>query len=670
MDDRQTAASVLSVFILVLVNDGHSQRLCIVPPGPVLVSENNTVDVEVVQIDTSPSPDLVLDLLVNPDDLFYLQGNALMAKRGLDFEALSSPTLTVWVQCKTENYTLSESVEVLVENINDNPPNFDRAHYVLEVNELSPVNSSVGLIEATDIDSEPLYYRLEPATDKYFQLENITSPKIVVKSIIDYDTIQKISLVLHVQDTFNGSASNKPFFTSVATLTLNIRDIDNRPPWFQPCVRSSLGLSKLCVSSGYRGRVNLTEKEEGPLVLEPGPVFAKDGDRNRSEQISYKILKGNEGNLFQMDEETGNITMTKAADVLGPISLTVIASQVQNRDQFAVAQVVFEVMKKSKSPPRFEKERFEGFIYSNSVPESLVLRDRSTTRPFRVRARDEDFATGINPDVKYEVQYSSYVNVTNEGFVILKRVVKTESFALQLRAVDTSTGEFGTAALSVQVIPAVALPSPASGGYRPGDMALLGLVMAALLLLCLIVIGFLLSRVVKGGGLGKICQCFSGPRSHSHRDSLQFTNDGFQTEPDSRGRWGGLFPKGKVLPLGKRSPKPCSTCGTFSNHIHRTSPMTRRNRELRNGSESGLTRPKRKEGQKSVWFKESENSSEIAVEIIPDTVILNDPEETREEEGPKQEEEAVRDPKAPKKDESRETETDLENNVTEKKAEE
>lgn len=68
------------------------------------------------------------------------------------------------------------------------------------------------------------------------------------------------------------------------------------------------------------------------------------------------------------------------------------ASQVSNRDQFAVTQVTIEVMKKSRNPPRFDKERYEGFIYSNSVPESMILRDRSTNRPFRVRARDEDFA--------------------------------------------------------------------------------------------------------------------------------------------------------------------------------------------------------------------------------------------------------------------------------------
>lgn len=63
-----------------------------------------------------------------------------------------------------------------------------------------------------------------------------------------------------------------------------------------------------------------------------------------------------------------------------------------NRDQFAVTQVTIDVMKKSRNPPRFEKERYEGFIYSNSVLESMILRDRSTYRPFRVRARDEDFS--------------------------------------------------------------------------------------------------------------------------------------------------------------------------------------------------------------------------------------------------------------------------------------
>ncbi|XP_029977836.1 cadherin-related family member 5-like [Sphaeramia orbicularis] len=672
---RPADALLLGAVCLGLATICRTQRLCVVPPGPVSIAENNTADVTVVEISTNIDldPPPTLTLTVNPEDLFYLNGNVLMVKRGLDYESLSSSVLTVWLQCRADSRSVNESVEVLVENINDNPPNFAQNHYILDVNELTPVNASVGLIQATDVDSDPLFYRLEPATDKYFRLENINSPKIVVKSIIDYDSVQKISLVLHVQDTFNGSASNKPFFTSVATITVNVKDVDNRPPWFQPCIRTNLGISKLCVSGGYRGKVNLTEREDGPLVLEPGPVFAKDGDKNRSEQISYKILRGNEGNIFQIDEESGNISMAKAADILGPITLTVIASQVTNRDQFAVTQVTIEVMKKSRNPPRFEKERYEGFIYSNSAPESMILRDRSTNRPFRVRARDEDFATGVNPDVKYEVQYSSYVNVTSDGFVVLKRVVKTESFALQLRAVDSTTGEFGTAALSVQVIPAVAIPSPSNTGYRPGDMALLGLVMAALLVLCLIVIGFLLSRLLKGnGGVDKICEClgpcFATPPVRSgHRDSLQYTNDGFQNEADAaRGRrWNDALPRrssapsarGRVIPLERRS-RHCSSCGVYSNHVPKGSPAVRSARGGRGdndddyGARSILSKQRRREGQKTVWFKESEDSSDIEVEIIPDTVGRVEEEPEEEPEGEGEMDGVVRDPAAPLREEN------------------
>lgn len=66
----------------------------------------------------------------------------------------------------------------------------------------------------------------------------------------------------------------------------------------------------------------------------------------------------------------------------------------------------------------------------------------------------------MNPDVKYEVQYSSYVNVTPDGFVILKRGVKTESFALQVTYSLSLTGSlFPLPDFNAVVIPA----APGSG---------------------------------------------------------------------------------------------------------------------------------------------------------------------------------------------------------------
>ncbi|KTG32882.1 hypothetical protein cypCar_00029233 [Cyprinus carpio] len=361
-------------------------------------------------------------------------------------------------------------------------------------------------------------------------------PSILVNKILDYDVIQQVKLILYVQDTLPPSQPGELSFTASATIIVNIIDIDNRPPWFQPCTRVSSGNAKLCLSLGYKGRVNLTEKQDGALQFQPGPVYARDGDKSRNEEISYKIVRGNDDNIFQIDEKSGNISMLKPADIAGPISLLVLASQVLNRDQFATTSVTIDVMKKSRNAPRFEKDRYEGYVYSTSGPENMVLRDRISNRPIRVRARDEDFASGINPDVRYEVQYSSYVNITTDGFILLKKAVRTDSFAVQATVGDQSPDE----------------------GYRAGDMALLGFVMAALLVLCLIVIGYLISRVKKGNP------------------------DAFKSE-----------------------------VSIFSSKLKR----------------------RKDDGHKTVWFKESEDSSDIEVEIIPDTIGLKPEEDMEKVEG-------------------------------------
>lgn len=60
--------------------------VCTVPPGPVTVPENNTVDIQVVKIISGS--DVSLKVTVNPEDLFYIKGNILMVKRGLDYEVI------------------------------------------------------------------------------------------------------------------------------------------------------------------------------------------------------------------------------------------------------------------------------------------------------------------------------------------------------------------------------------------------------------------------------------------------------------------------------------------------------------------------------------------------------------------------------------------------------
>ncbi|KAI7814974.1 putative cadherin-related family member 5-like, partial [Triplophysa rosa] len=638
--------SINAVLACVLVSFFHkicfADKICTVLSEPVIIKENNTADTVLVRINTM-AKDVTLNITENPGNVFYLKGLDLMVKKGLDFETLLGPEeLTVQVRCnKTGFRSTTLTVLVRVENINDNPPTFDKSEYTLDVNELTPVNSSIGTIEATDEDSEVLYYTMEPTVNRYFRLESMYTPKILVNKVLDYDVVQQVKLILYVQDTPPPGHPGELSFTASATIIINIKDTDNRPPWFQPCTRVTLGNAKLCLSLGYKGRVNLTEKQDGALQLQPGPVYARDGDKSRNEEISYKIVKGNEDNMFQIDENSGNITMLKPADVAGPISLLVLASQVSNRDQFATTTVTIDVKKKSRNPPRFEKERYEAYVYSNSGPENMVLRDRTSNRPFRIRARDEDFAGGINPDVRYEVQYSSYVNITTDGFLLLKKAVRTDSFALQLRAVDVSTGESGTSTLSVVVLPSVGVQSTEET-YRAGDMALLGFVMAALLVLCLIVIGYLISRVKKGNPdafklsecLGPFLKYTQPPNRPRPRDSMQFTNDGFLNEGDtgrSRSRRAEMRDRrpdpaqtGSVRAIPRERQRHCSSCGVqvHGNHKHHSSPAVQsRARQSKNKVTSILAKERRRDDrQKTVWFKESEDSSDIEVEIIPDNI--------------------------------------------------
>lgn len=70
-----------------------------------------------------------------------------------------------------------------------------------------------------------------------------------------------------------------------------------------------------------------------------------------------------------------------------------------------------------------------------------------------------------------------------------------------------------------------------------------------------------------------------------------------------------------------------------------------RGEENEYGMKSILAKRHRKEGQKTVWFKESEDSSDIEVEIIPDTV--GRVEEETEEELEVEMEGVIRDPAAP-----------------------
>ncbi|XP_010900212.2 cadherin-related family member 5 isoform X2 [Esox lucius] len=589
------------------------------------IKENNVVGAVVTTITRQDG--VTLTLTSNPANSFEMNGNNLTAAIVLDFE--NTKQFTVTIECKRNEEILPLDIVIIVENVNDNEPVFGQREYTLNVSELLPIDSKVGTIEATDADADPLIYRLEPSTTG-FKLQG-NSPNILVQKVLDYDTVKRVTLTLYAQDS---PTSTPPSFTATATIQVNILDVNNRPPWFQPCNEIIEGMSKICLNSGYKSKVNLTEQEVGPLQLKPGPLYAIDGDKGINVPIRYRFVAGNEAEIFQISENTGNITMLKAMDVEGPLTLTVMATEMTNADHFATTTVNIVVVNKSKNPPQFEKKEYEGFISADSGINSMVLDGKSSNRPLRVQAKDADFADGFNSNIRYEAQEGRGFSITPQGFILMSQNLEPGPVSLQLKAIDSSNEESSIAMLMVEVTPDRVLGAP--GGYGPGEMASLGVSLAVLLVVALVIIGLLLFRIQKSKTAWRklseasIFRSYLGKGPGELKDGVQYTNEGFQNDEDngSVGSKGPDEKDGMKASAGNQvTPKAVDEMITkvsaplYTNLLSVTSSLADSDKaDSEKEVKPILTKERRmEEGYKSVWFKEDiDPNAKEEVVIIPD----------------------------------------------------
>ncbi|KAI3370584.1 hypothetical protein L3Q82_007152 [Scortum barcoo] len=364
-------------------------------PSSVNFAENNTVGDLVVTITVQPGVTVgFVPPPANPDNPFRLDENRLIAARVLDFETATTHAAQIICTDTNTGLQLNLVIVVLVTNLNDNPPVFDQSIYNINVNEMSPVGTVVGRFAATDLDNNVIYYTLTPESSG-FELMSQVNPNLLVETPFDYDKVKNVRLVLHAQI--------------------------------------------------------------GVLPLKPGPIYAIDGDLGINEEITYSFLNGNGDGLFEISPNTGNITMLKPADMLGPISLTVLAAQKVNAYQFATTTVTIDVQVESLHRPQFQRSQYDGVV---STVGTMAVDPKNKDEPLVILATDDDYAStgGRNPHITYRVIGSSDFSII-DGYLFMIKVLPEGKLALQVEAIDTSNDESATAQLTVEVT-----STPTSGG--------------------------------------------------------------------------------------------------------------------------------------------------------------------------------------------------------------
>ncbi|XP_072920653.1 protocadherin Fat 1a isoform X7 [Hemitrygon akajei] len=290
----------------------------------------------------------------------------------LDFETHPAYKLTIRA---TDSLTGSYSevfVDIVVEDVNDNPPVFAERKYTATLSEASVVGTSVAQVTATDSDSginKVLYYQLvedEAKNFEYFHIDS-SSGLILTARMLDYERIQKYDLFVRALD--NG----KPQLSSDVIVTLHVTDLNDNPPLFNELL--------------YQASVS-EPITRGHFVTH---VQATDADPSDVDKLRYSIVSGNDQVNFAIDSKLGIITIASLPkqNLEAVYNLTVSVSDGVFRSS---AKVLVNILTANFHNPVFVQSDYEVELAENSEIGTLLI---------EVKATDKD--SGIYGNLTYSI---------------------------------------------------------------------------------------------------------------------------------------------------------------------------------------------------------------------------------------------------------------------------
>ncbi|XP_031304197.2 cadherin-related family member 5 isoform X5 [Camelus dromedarius] len=557
---------------------------------------------------------------------FRIQGTQLFLNVTPDYEENSM--LQAQLECKSGDTTVTQlRVFVSVLDVNDNAPQFPYVARVWKVPEDTKVNTTIipeTELEAQDLDKDDiLFYTLQEVTlgaSDFFSLMGTNRPALRLDQPLDFEKCRNMTFQLLVRDTQEENV--EPSHTATATLVLEVQPADLRPPWFLPCTYSD---AYVCIQAQYQGTVPTGHKLPGALVLQPGPIYAVDGDWAISQPIVYSFMKGHEDGTFSIDASTGNLTMSKS--VPSPKTfLLVVKGEQADHGRYSVTQVTVEARDANGSLPRFPESLYRGTVARGSGVGVAVKDAAAPSQPLRIRAQDPEFPD-LNSAITYQITNNSNFRMDGEAVLTNALLVHTGVFYAEVEAKNTVTSGTATTVVEIQVSEQEPAPTAGTSGAGGGsttnkpsgdqrfsavEMAALGGVLGALLLLALIALMVLVHKLY-----GHRLKCCSGKALEPQPQG--FDNQAFVSE---EANWApapspsprpGRPPTPEPVTPGPTSPSPATL-----HHVPK-SPAVARDGEDPAAVRSILTKERRPEGgYKAVWFGE-----DIGAEA--DVVVLNEP---------------------------------------------
>ncbi|XP_056267779.1 protocadherin Fat 3 [Pseudoliparis swirei] len=288
----------------------------------------------------------------------------------LDYETTQYYRLTVKATDTLSGARSEVDVDIVVLDVNDNPPLFQNTSYSAVLTENSMIGTTVLQVFAQDQDSEKnalvSYQILSDIynSTNYFHIDS-KSGLVFTARLLDYELIQRHDFTVRATD------SGDPALGSDVSVTVAVSDTNDNPPNFSHALYEAF-VSELA--------------PRGHFVT---CVQASDADICDARRLRYCILSGNEKMTFMMEPDTGVLSLSNKRRQGMKLSYQLNVS-VSDGVFTNTAQVVVRVLGANLYSPVFSQRFYLAEIQENAPPGSKVI---------QVRATDED--SGLFGQITY-----------------------------------------------------------------------------------------------------------------------------------------------------------------------------------------------------------------------------------------------------------------------------
>ncbi|XP_066552590.1 protocadherin Fat 4 isoform X2 [Amia ocellicauda] len=260
----------------------------------------------------------------------------------LDREIVESVTINIQASQRDDALkTADATVVVKIEDVNDNEPTFDQTSYIVSIPENCPNDTTILRVTVTDLDQGGFRGELRIIPDSSpFTITNDGSIKVKDSSILDREITSQFSLQIEALENMT------PNHKADVNLIVNLLDENDNSPSFG--------------SSKYVGKIFLNQTV-GMTVVK---VEAQDPDQGANSQVKYAIQGGNQENYFEINQDTGEITLLKEIAFVENrvfqffLYVTATDGGVVPR----VSSVLVDILAPGESKPQFLKPTYEGTV--------------------------------------------------------------------------------------------------------------------------------------------------------------------------------------------------------------------------------------------------------------------------------------------------------------------